>query len=201
MASLRPTLLFFLVLLALAARASEAPHAREFGAGLKLAQTTELAAVLADPEAHAKAPVLIEGRLTDLCTKKGCWTVLADGAAAVRVRFHDYGFFLPQDALGARALVEGVAEVRTLSEREARHYAGESRDGDPEAIQGPSARWASSPRACGCCPAKASSRRRPRASRAQCSCDSRVVLDSRPLWPVRSTASPRSEGKTVASLS
>jgi hypothetical protein len=73
--------------------------------------------------------VLLRGRLTDLCQKKGCWTVLQQGDAVVRVRFRDYGFFLPRDALGHVALVEGVASVRELSQGEARHLGAESRAG------------------------------------------------------------------------
>ena len=114
-----------------------APEARDFGAGLTLSNETPLGEVLAAPERYGEEPVLVRGRLTDLCTKKGCWTVLTDGEAQVRVRFRDYGFFLPPDALGAQALVEGVADVRTVSEREARHIASESRGGRPEAIEGP----------------------------------------------------------------
>lgn len=113
------------------------PAGRDFGAGLTLAETTPLGDVLAEPGRYAERPVLLRGRLTDVCTKKGCWTVLADGDAHVRVRFLDYGFFLPKDALGATALAEGVATVRTLSEREARHVASESRGGDPNSIEGP----------------------------------------------------------------
>jgi hypothetical protein len=110
---------------------------------------TSLAAVVSNPEGHVDRALLLSGRLTDLCTKKGCWTVLADGEHSVRVRFQDYGFFLPQDALGSRALVEGRAELRTLSEREARHYAEESRDGDPDAIDGPQSSPSSRP-GCAC---------------------------------------------------
>jgi len=113
------------------------PKGRDFGAGVTLARTTSLTAIVAAPERYADAPVLLQGRLTDLCMKKGCWTVLTDGDAFVRVRFQDYGFFLPPDALGAPALVQGVTELRTLSEREARHIAAEARDGDPDAIEGP----------------------------------------------------------------
>ena len=113
------------------------PAGRDFGAGLTLETTLALRDVVAAPERHAGTPILVQGRLTDLCLKKGCWTVLSDGDAFVRVRFRDYGFFLPKDALGRRALVEGVAEVRTLSEKEARHYASESQNGDPTAITGP----------------------------------------------------------------
>ena len=111
--------------------------ASTFGAAVTLEQATPLAQVLATPDTYASQPVLLRGRLTDVCQKKGCWTVLKDGESVVRVSFQDYGFFLPKDALGAEALVQGVASVRELSEREARHYASESRDGDPAAIQGP----------------------------------------------------------------
>ena len=110
---------------------------RGFGAAITLAEPTPLAEVLAAPGRYAEEPVLVRGRLTDVCQKKGCWTVLQDGEAVVRVRFQDYGFFLPADALGATALVEGVARVRELSEREARHLAAESSNGNPEDVQGP----------------------------------------------------------------
>jgi hypothetical protein len=91
-----------LALVAVAGGSTEEPlpEGRDFGAGLTLAQATPLGEIVAAPERFAEAPVLLRGRLTDLCTKKGCWTVLADGAASVRVRFQDYGFFLPPDALG-----------------------------------------------------------------------------------------------------
>jgi len=111
--------------------------ASTFGAAVTLEQATPLGQVLAAPDEFTAQPVLLRGRLTDVCQKKGCWTVLMDGESVVRVSFQDYGFFLPKDALGAEALVQGVASVRELSEREARHYASESRDGDPDAIQGP----------------------------------------------------------------
>jgi hypothetical protein len=126
-----------ILLLAVTAAASSPPGSGEFGAGLTLETPTRLADVVANPERHAGRLLLLSGRLTDLCVKKGCWTVLTDGEHFVRVRFQDYKFFLPQEALGRAALVEGRTELRTLSEREARHYAEESRDGDPDAIRGP----------------------------------------------------------------
>jgi hypothetical protein len=115
----------------------DTPKGRNFGSGLKLISFTKLAEILEQPDRYTESPVLVEGRITDLCMKKGCWTVLTEGESVLRVRFHDYGFFLPQDAMGARVFVEGVAEVRTLSEKEARHHASESRDGDPDSIEGP----------------------------------------------------------------
>ncbi|MDJ0788311.1 MAG: DUF4920 domain-containing protein [Myxococcota bacterium] len=114
----------------------EAP-VEEYGAPIALRQPTPLAEVLNSPERFAEQPVLLQGRITDVCQKKGCWTVLAEGQAFVRIRFQDYAFFVPTDVTGRRAYAEGLVSVETLSESEARHYAEESKDGDPDAIEGP----------------------------------------------------------------
>ena len=128
---------WWVALLLLCALPTASEEVREFGAGIQLSETTPLEAVMSEPSRYSEKPILLEGRITDLCMKKGCWTVITDGERALRVRFQDYGFFLPQGELGAKALVEGVAEERTLSKRQARHLASESRDGKPEEIDGP----------------------------------------------------------------
>ncbi|MGE0706988.1 MAG: DUF4920 domain-containing protein [Planctomycetota bacterium] len=83
-------------------------------------------------------PVRTAGRLQDVCRKKGCWMVLVDHGVEVRVRFKDYSFFVPRDAAGREAIVEGIATETEIPEDLARHYAEEG--GDPEAakkIKGP----------------------------------------------------------------
>ncbi|MBW2415659.1 MAG: DUF4920 domain-containing protein [Deltaproteobacteria bacterium] len=112
----------------------------DFGGALTLDEPTPLADVLSNPERYTEKPVLIHGKLTDVCQRKGCWTVIQDGGAQVRVRFKDYGFFLPKDSSGREAFVEGVAVVETLSEADARHYESESRHGNPDSIKGPQRR-------------------------------------------------------------
>jgi hypothetical protein len=98
----------------------------DYGAGITLEHVSDLDAVLRDAEAHTEEPVLLRGRISDVCQKKGCWTVLSSGDANVRVRFKDYGFFLPKDCSGQTAYIEGVVQIATLSESEARHYSSES---------------------------------------------------------------------------
>jgi len=124
-----------------AVRASEGvapiPEGSEFGAGLTLDRVSDLRDVVKHPDRYSEGPLLLEGRISDVCQKKGCWTILSRGDRSIRVRFKDYGFFLPTDCSGKQAYVEGVVKVETLSEKHARHYAGESRDGDPAAIHGP----------------------------------------------------------------
>ena len=117
--------------------ADAADAGAELGAGITLDEVTPLADLVARPADFSDRPVLVRGRMADVCQVKGCWTILQAGDARVRVRFADYGFFVPTDSVGAEALAEGRVEVVALSEDEARHYAAESRGGDPDAIDGP----------------------------------------------------------------
>jgi hypothetical protein len=113
------------------------PAGQDFGAGITLAQPIALADVLGEPDRYGTEPVLVRGRISEVCQRKGCWTILQDGKASVRVRFRDYGFFLPADSIGSEAWIQGTVKVQTLSEGQARHYESETRGGDPARIQGP----------------------------------------------------------------
>lgn len=74
----------------------------------------------------------VEGKIVDVCQKKGCWMelALADGEN-IRVTFKDYGFFVPKDASGKTMIMEGYAYNDTTSVAQLRHYAedgGKSKD-------------------------------------------------------------------------
>jgi hypothetical protein len=113
------------------------PAGVDYGAGLTLEETTPLREVVSRPELHADRTLLVKGRIRDVCQKKGCWMVLTDGESQMRVRFADYGFFVPKDSSGKNAYVEGRAVVEEISEKEARHYEAEAIDGDPSKVHGP----------------------------------------------------------------
>jgi hypothetical protein len=131
------TLLVALPLVAVAEPPVEALVAPlEFGTPLADRDPTSIGEILRDPERFAGQTVMLRGRITDVCQKKGCWTVITDDRDAIRVRVQDYGFFLPKDSIGMEAWAQGTVSVRSLSEKEARHYASESRDGDPSRIEG-----------------------------------------------------------------
>jgi len=63
-----------------------------------------------------------EGRITEVCRKKGCWMVLTDGEIFARVRFKDYGFFVPVDTAGRRSIVQGELAAVTLEPDQLNHY-------------------------------------------------------------------------------
>lgn len=61
--------------------------------------------------------------IADVCQKKGCWMMLDLGNdLLMRVSFKDYGFFMPKDAEGRMAYVQGVARIDTTSVEELKHY-------------------------------------------------------------------------------
>ena len=70
--------------------------------------------------------VKVVGTVGSVCQAKGCWMDLgpsAESESAMRVRFKDYGFFVPKDIAGRQAVVEGYAFREVTSVEELRHYA------------------------------------------------------------------------------
>jgi hypothetical protein len=99
------------------------------GEKLKGLQAVSLAELLKDPTPYDGKEVALQATVRRACTKKGCWMELATTADAkgpgVRVKFKDYGFFVPLDSAGSSAKVEGFVKVAELSDSAAKHYESE----------------------------------------------------------------------------
>lgn len=68
--------------------------------------------------------VKIEGTIEEVCQKKGCWmNVKLSDEQSMRIRFKDYGFFVPKDASGKTAIFDGFAYNDTIPVNELKHYA------------------------------------------------------------------------------
>ncbi|MEM6799860.1 MAG: DUF4920 domain-containing protein [Bacteroidota bacterium] len=66
----------------------------------------------------------LEGDITAACVKKGCWMkTKMDGDESLHITFKDYGFFVPTDAAGKKAIFEGKAYYDTTDVETLRHYA------------------------------------------------------------------------------
>ena len=61
--------------------------------------------------------------ITAACQKKGCWMTVDAAGQEVQVTFKDYGFFVPKNAAGHTAVMEGVARKEELSVATLKHYA------------------------------------------------------------------------------
>ncbi len=112
---MKRTILFLFALILL----TSALHAvtKTYGAGVKEAETTSLAKILANPDAYVGKTVRIEGKVADVCPMKGCWMELEEqgGANRLRVRVEDGVIVFPVDAKGKSAVAEGKLEAISMN--------------------------------------------------------------------------------------
>ncbi len=93
------------------------------GAAIGTAEKVSLAKAMKNPAKYADKAILVEGVIVRSCKMEGCWMELAPSkdASAVRIKMKDHAFFVPLDAAGLKAKVEGVMSVKTLSKEEVKH--------------------------------------------------------------------------------
>ncbi|MBC8108845.1 MAG: DUF4920 domain-containing protein [Anaerolineae bacterium] len=103
----------------------------KFGSEQKLsdAEAVPVSAVLASPDEYNGKYVRLTGVVTSVCPKKGCWMrVAADGAKPgdgnVFIKFPDppEGMYIPLEAVGHEAVIEGTIKNGQMSQAAARHF-------------------------------------------------------------------------------
>lgn len=79
------------------------------------------------------ADMKIEGKVVDVCKKKGCWmTLQMPNGDPMRVTFKDYAFFMPMDIVGKNVVLDGIAKKQTISVETLRHYAEDAKKSPEE---------------------------------------------------------------------
>lgn len=113
MRSIPSTLLFLLL-------AAGPAQAATYGAPMPAGESLPVERVLADASRYAGQVVKLEGRITQVCQKKGCWVALDADGTPIRVKT-GHAFFVPKDASG-RATVRGTLQAVDLNAEQAAHY-------------------------------------------------------------------------------
>lgn len=105
--------------------AAGAMNPRRFGKPIRSTDTVTLAAVAADPKTFNHRSIVTEGTVTKVCQEAGCWMAIKDGPHDAVVRMEHHAFFLPKDASGQHARIEGrvllVKDGKECDEAEAEH--------------------------------------------------------------------------------
>lgn len=99
---------------------------------------------VAGMEGNDSMEVKITSTINECCQKKGCWMMVDMGnGEEMRVKFKDYGFFVPKDAAGRTVTMEGWAYKKTLSVDEYKHYLkdGGATDEEIAAVTEPKDEW------------------------------------------------------------
>lgn len=81
----------------------------------------------------------LSGRIGQVCQSAGCWMMLTDGDAAVRVKFGDHAFVIPTDTQG-EAVVYGTLAKKELTLDESKHMA-EDEGKDPATVTEPTVEY------------------------------------------------------------
>jgi hypothetical protein len=114
---------FFFVLTSCGTQKTE-QVSKYFGDSIAQINPTKVADVKAKLGTKDSVAMQVEGKIVEVCQKKGCWMELQlDNSETMRVTFKDYAFFIPKDAAGKTVIMEGYAYNDTTSVQMLRHYA------------------------------------------------------------------------------
>ncbi len=109
-----------------------AAEGKTYGKGVTLNAATPIAALLAAPKDYLGKTVRVDGIVTAVCDKAGCWMDLRDEKAAandaktLRMKVKDGEISFPVSAKGRKASIEGVFEP--VSEAMAKEYAADAKE-------------------------------------------------------------------------
>ncbi|WP_428268162.1 DUF4920 domain-containing protein [Haliangium sp.] len=115
-----------------------------YGDGVTETEAVPMATLLDDPAAYAGKTVRVEGTVTDVCPKRGCWFEMAGEQPGQKLRFkvQDGVMVFPMDAKGKHAVAQGVVHLQELSLEQTREYLAYQakeygKDVDPESVTEP----------------------------------------------------------------
>jgi hypothetical protein len=103
----------------------ETPPVTVYGDSIDAEGALEPEAFLAQMEGKDSLAVKVKAPINTTCRVKGCWMTLDMGnGEEMRVRFKDYGFFVPTEGVdGKVAVVDGFAFIDTLNVDYLKHLA------------------------------------------------------------------------------
>ena len=108
--------------------AQTAYNGQKFGEEVKPGNVKPAAKIEAAMGDKKTADMKIEGKVVDVCKKKGCWMTLEmPNGEPMRVTFKDYAFFMPMEIVGKKVVLDGLAKKQTISVETLRHYAEDAK--------------------------------------------------------------------------
>jgi hypothetical protein len=100
---------------------------QSFGAAITKEGAVKATDLTAQMKGKDKMDVNITGKIVSVCQVKGCWMQAELGnGKTMRIRFKDYGFFVPKDAGSKTFYAQGIASWDTTSVAELQHYAADA---------------------------------------------------------------------------
>jgi hypothetical protein len=115
-----------------------------YGEPLSGTDTIKISELIANPDSYVGKTVRVEGLVTGVCEKRGCWMSIASDKEfeEVRIKVTDGVIVFPMEAKGKRAIAEGEFTVVEMTMEQTlaykKHHAEEhNEEFDPSAITEP----------------------------------------------------------------
>lgn len=120
-----------------------AAEGTRYGQGVTLKEATPVAELLAHPERYDGKTVRVDGVVTGVCKKRGCWIQVTDPdtGKGIRIKVEDGVIVFPLESMGHHASAQGTFEIIHLTPEQqkamAKHRAEEHKaeGGKKEACQ------------------------------------------------------------------
>lgn len=80
---------------------------KKYGQPVTEAKATALTDLVKEPTKFADQTVRTEGVVSAVCKSMGCWMEIADSSGQAHIKMAGHSFFVPRDAHGHRAVVQG----------------------------------------------------------------------------------------------
>jgi hypothetical protein len=81
---------------------------KKFGAPITETANTALGALLREPAKYDAKTIRTEGVVSAVCKSMGCWMEIAEPGGQAHIKMAGHSFFVPKDASGHRAVVQGT---------------------------------------------------------------------------------------------
>jgi hypothetical protein len=108
-------------LVAMIAFAAAAPagdlSGTSYGDGVTISDPVAIPTLLSDPDDFVGQKVRVDGVITAVCAKRGCWMQVTDPdtGQGIRVKVEDGVIVFPYESMGHRAAAEGIFEAIKLT--------------------------------------------------------------------------------------
>jgi hypothetical protein len=110
-------LILSMTICAVAAFPAIAGDTDTYGGGVTLDEAVAIEELLANPNDYVGQKIRVDGVITGVCKKRGCWMQITDPESGdgVRIKVEDGVIVFPYESMGHEAQAEGVFEAIKLT--------------------------------------------------------------------------------------
>jgi hypothetical protein len=110
-------LILSIAVIAMAAASAMAGESRSYGDGVTLDEAVAIDVLLENPNDYVGRKIRVDGVITAVCKKRGCWMQVTnpESGDGVRIKVEDGVIVFPYESMGREAQAEGIFEAIKLT--------------------------------------------------------------------------------------